>query len=203
MCRVAVSSRSALLIVDMQRDFCEGGSLPVKGCSSLIPVINSLIEVFKAANGKVVASRDWHPPNHISFKSRGGPWPPHCVRGSWGAEFHPGLKLPGDVVIVSKATEADVEAYSAFEGTGLHYLLSRWGVKKLFIAGVATDYCVKASALDALALGYDVFLVEDAVVAVSEEEGEEAFREVLRNGGVIISSDEVVPVESLENAGRA
>ena len=198
--QVAVSSKSALLIVDMQRDFCEDGSLPVRGCSSLIPLINSLIKLFKAGGGKVVASRDWHPSDHISFSTRGGPWPPHCIKNTSGAEFHPGLKLPKDAAVISKATEPDKEAYSAFDGTELHYLLSKWGIKKVFIAGVATDYCVKSSALDALTLGYELYLIKDAVASVTVEGDKKAIKEVLRKGGVITYSSEVVLVEGLENA---
>ena len=200
MCRVAVGLNSALLIVDMQKDFCEGGALPVRGCLKIIPTINSLIRKFVEVGSKVIASRDWHPPNHISFSTRGGPWPPHCVRRTEGAEFHPELKLPEDTTIISKATEPEEEAYSAFQNTELHYLLSKWGIKKLFIAGVATDYCVKASALEALSLGYEVYLIQDAVAAVTPEGGEEAIKEVLKEGGTIISSDEVVTIESIKAA---
>jgi len=200
MCRVAVSHDSALLVVDMQVDFCEGGALPVEGCLKIIPTINELIKLFRSAGARVIASRDWHPPNHISFRERGGPWPPHCVRGTRGAEFHPNLELPDDALVISKATDPDREAYSAFDGTELHYVLSREGVRKVFIAGVAAEYCVKASALDALKLDYEVYLITDAVAAVRREGGEKALNDVLREGGVLISSDEVVRAEGLENA---
>jgi len=184
---VGVTKHSALIVVDMQRDFCEGGALPVPGCSEIIPRVNEYVSMFSKLGLPIIASRDWHPPNHMSFKEFGGPWPAHCVQGSEGAEFHPDLKLPEDTVVISKATQPDKEAYSAFDGTELHYVLTLRGVKRVFVCGVATDYCVKATALDALRLGYEVVLLVDAVAGVAKETSEEALREVLKEGGVLAS----------------
>ncbi len=190
--KVGITSRSALIVVDMQKDFCEGGSLPVSGCSSIISKVNEYVEAFKARGLLVVASRDWHPPNHVSFTTAGGPWPPHCVAGSEGAEFVEGLLLPEDVVVVSKATEPGMEAYSAFTSTPLHYVLSLRGVRRLFVTGVATDYCVKETALEALRLGYEVVVLTDAVAGVSGETSEKALEELVVNGALLATGEEVL-----------
>lgn len=195
---VGVIKRSALIVVDMQRDFCEGGALPVPGCSKIIPRVNEYTGIFSKLGLPIIASRDWHPPNHISFKEFGGPWPTHCVQGSKGAEFHPDLKLPEGTVVISKATQPDKEAYSAFDGTELHYILTLRGVKRVFVCGVATDYCVKATALDALKLGYEVVLLVDAVAGVAKKTSENALREVLREGGVLASRN-IIYFSSEEN----
>lgn len=189
--RVGITKSSALIVVDMQEDFCEGGSLPVRGCREIVNRINRYVEYFREAGLTVVATRDWHPPNHLSFRERGGLWPPHCVAGSEGAQFVKGLKLPEDVVVISKATEPDVEAYSAFTLTPLHYILSVRGVKRLFVVGVATDYCVKETAMEALKLGYEVVVLTDAVAGVSEETSKKALEELLSNGAILATEDEL------------
>lgn len=190
--KVGITSKSALIVVDMQKDFCEGGSLPVSGCSSIINKVNKYVEVFKAKGLLVIASRDWHPLNHVSFTTAGGPWPPHCVAGSKGAEFVEGLLLPEGVVVVSKATEPETEAYSAFTSTPLHYVLSLRGVRRLFIAGVATDYCVKETALEALRLGYEVVVLTDAVAGVGEESSKKALEELVMNGALLATEEEIL-----------
>ena len=184
--KVAITKHSALVVVDMQNDFCdENGALPVPGCRSIIENVNKYIEMFERAKRAVVASRDWHPPNHISFKVRGGPWPPHCVQGSAGADFHPELRLPDKAVIISKGTDPDAEAYSAFDRTELHYVLSKLGVRRVFVCGVATEYCVRATVKDALELGYEVILLGDAIAGISEESSREAIIEMVRSGAVL------------------
>ncbi len=194
MARIGVSKKSALIIVDMQKDFCEGGALPVKGCSSLIPKINRVLKEFEGDELPVVASRDWHPRNHISFKEMGGPWPPHCIQGTEGARLHPDLKIPSKTIIVSKGYLPDRDAYSAFDGTELHYLLSLKGVRRLFVTGVATEYCVRATAMDALKLGYEVIVLEDCIAPVSPANGEKALQELLKEGAILATSDEVVRI---------
>jgi len=179
----------ALIIVDMQNDFMPGGALPVPNALEIIPIINSYIDMFKKNKAVFVATRDWHPPNHISFKSRGGPWPPHCIQGTRGAEFHPDLALPQDVIVVSKAYDENIEAYSGFEGTNLDQMLKLREIKRVFICGVATDYCVKATALDALRLRYQVFLLMDAVRGVDIPRGStaRAIEELLNEGAILIT----------------
>ncbi|MDK2782783.1 MAG: nicotinamidase/pyrazinamidase, partial [Thermococcaceae archaeon] len=143
----------ALIIVDMQRDFMPGGALPVPEGDRIIPTIEELVEKFKKRGALIVATRDWHPPDHISFKERGGPWPSHCVQNTKGAEIV--VKLPEDTIVISKADKPDKEAYSGFEGTELAEILKEKGVKRVYICGVATEYCVKATALDALKHGFE------------------------------------------------
>ena len=176
--------KDALILVDVQRDFCSGGALPVPDGEKIIPVLNKYIEKFSKAGALIVATRDWHPPNHMSFKDYGGIWPSHCIQGTLGAEFHPDLKLPREVRIVSKATSADKEAYSGFDGTNLERELKDAGIKRVFVGGLATDYCVKSTVLDALRLGFETILLVDAIKGVDAKPGdsERAIEEMVRNG---------------------
>lgn len=164
----------ALIAVDVQRDFLPGGSLAVTEGDAVVPVLNRYIRRFVRADLLVIATRDWHPPGHCSFAAQGGPWPPHCIRDTPGAEFAPGLDLPEDVVIVSKATRNDADAYSAFDGTKLAVLLRAQGARRLFVGGLATDYCVLATVTDGLDAGFEVVLLRDAVRAVGIEPDDEA-----------------------------
>ncbi|MBO0744457.1 MAG: bifunctional nicotinamidase/pyrazinamidase [Candidatus Dormibacteraeota bacterium] len=160
----------AFLIVDPQVDFCPGGALPVPGGDGIFPAVN---EVAKRAP-LVIASRDWHPVHHASFTERGGPWPPHCVQGTEGAEFHPALDRKPIAHVFSKGQDPDLDAYSAFDGTGLADWLREHGVESLLIGGLATDYCVRASVLDALSAGFPVSVLEDGVGAVDVKPGDGA-----------------------------
>lgn len=158
----------ALLLVDIQNDFCEGGALAVPGGSEILPVVNQLIAGAAEAGEPIIASRDWHTVDHVSFEARGGPWPPHCVQDSPGAEFHPSLALPDSAVRVSKGTGFDTDAYSAFDGTQLESFLKRHDISQLKVAGLALDVCVRATVLDALKFGFDVELVTDGTRAVDQ-----------------------------------
>jgi len=175
--------REALIVVDMQRDFMPGGALPVPRGDRIIPTINECIKLFYRRGALIVATRDWHPPNHVSFKENGGPWPRHCVRNTSGAEFV--VELPSDTVIISKATEPDKEAYSGFEGTELAEILRKNGIKKIYVCGVAAEYCVRATAIDALKLGFEVHLLKDAVKGINLKDEERAITELKKNGAVI------------------
>lgn len=167
-----VNEPEALLVVDMQRDFLPGGALPVAGADALVPRINHYIDHFTALGTPVYLSRDWHPPDHCSFRDRGGRWPPHCIAGRPGAEFARGLRVPESAIIVSKATASDRDAYSAFDGTTLAALLQARGIRHLGVAGVATEYCVKETVLDARQLGLHVTLLVDAIKGVDAEPGD-------------------------------
>ena len=182
--KVKIGKGDALIVVDVQRDFCPGGALPVPRGDEVIPVLNEYLERFRRAGAAIYATRDWHPPSHRSFREYGGEWPPHCIQGTEGAEFHPNLKLPSDASIISKATEPDKEAYSGFEGTNLKESLESRGVKRVFVGGLATDYCVKSTVLDALKYGFEVFLLVDAVRGVDLQPGdsERAIEEMVRRG---------------------
>ncbi len=157
----------ALIVVDVQNDFCPGGALAVKDGDKIIPALNTLVDAFTASNLPVCFTRDWHPPDHCSFREKGGPWPSHCVRNSTGAEFHPDLRVPKNALVVSKATERAKEAYSGFQGTDLSSTLKKMGVTELFVGGLATDYCVKNTVGDALREGFLANVLTDCVRGVN------------------------------------
>ena len=164
---IQLSKNDALIIVDVQRDFCPGGALPVPEGDQVVPTLNEYIKLFKEANARIFATRDWHPPNHMSFKPYGGTWPPHCVQQSEGAKDHPDLKLPDDTSIISKALDPSKESYSGFDGTTLAEDLKKSGVARVFVGGLATDYCVKNTVLDAIALGFETALLLDATRGIN------------------------------------
>ncbi len=174
----------ALLVVDVQNDFLPGGSLAVPRGDEIVPVLNRCLALFTKKALPVYASRDWHPANHCSFRAQGGPWPPHCMADTHGAEFAANLELPADAVIISKADTPQKDAYSAFGDTDLGLCLKAVGVRRLFVGGLATDYCVLNTVKDALALGYAVVLLTDAVrpVEAAPGDGERALAEMLRLG---------------------
>lgn len=170
--QTALQPDDALLLVDIQNDFLPGGSLAVPDSAAIIPLVNSCIELFTARGLPVFASRDYHPADHISFVANGGQWPPHCVAGTSGAEFHPDLQLPESVIIISKGTDAEREAYSALDSTPLTQMLEEMLIERLFVCGLATDYCVFASAKDLLAAGFLVTIITDCLRAVNVQEGD-------------------------------
>jgi len=178
---------SALVLVDVQRDFCPGGAVPVPDGDAVVPVANRWIELARAEGVPVIASRDWHPAGHISFEQRGGRWPPHCVQDTRGAAFSRELGLPADAIIVSKGERPDRDAYSAFDGTGLAERLRATGVRCLWVGGLALDYCVRATVLDGLGLGFEVHLIRAATRAVELRpgDGEAALAEMIEAGAVI------------------
>jgi len=170
----------ALIAVDVQNDFLPGGSLAVADGDAVVPVLNAYIDVFRQRRLPIYATRDWHPAGHCSFQAQGGPWPPHCVAETGGAAFAPALNLPSDATIVSKATHSDQDAYSGFQGTDLAKRLRAQAVTRLFIGGLATDYCVLNTVRDALAEGFTVLLLEDAIRAVNvqPDDGEKALADM-------------------------
>jgi nicotinamidase/pyrazinamidase len=171
---VQLHKGDALIVVDVQRDFLPGGALAVAGGDTIVHVLSRYAAEFERHGLPVYATRDWHPSNHCSFRERGGPWPPHCLAGSPGADWPAALILPSETHIVSKATSPDADAYSGFQGTDLAAQLHAQQCKRVFIGGLATDYCVKATVLDALAEGFAVFVLEDVVRAVDVHPGDGA-----------------------------
>lgn len=169
---IQLTPGDALLVIDMQLDFLPGGKLGVPNGDQVIAPMNRLTRLFSTQGLPVYASRDWHPENHCSFSARGGPWPPHCVAGTEGAEFSPQLHLPPDAVVVSKADTADVDAYSAFNGTGLAAQLRERGVRRVVVGGLATDYCVLNTVIDARDNGFEVIVVPEAMRAVDVAPGD-------------------------------
>jgi nicotinamidase/pyrazinamidase len=186
---------AALILVDIQNDFCPGGALAVAEGDQVVGVVNRLMPHFAL----VVSTLDWHPANHVSFREQGGPWPPHCVQNTFGAELHPALKTEYIGHTFRKATTADRDAYSEFEGVDDQrrsldeYLKSR-GVRRVYIAGLATDYCVRATTLDAVRLGYETTVVTDGVrpVNVEPDDGAKALAEMEAAGARLVTSDAVL-----------
>lgn len=185
---IVPESGDALIIIDLQNDFLTGGSLAVPDGDAVIPVLNTWIRRFRNAGLPIFATRDWHPVDHCSFRDQGGPWPPHCVAGTKGAEFTTELVLPPDVFVHSKATRPEKEAYSDFEDGEFGRRLREMDVGRLFVGGLATDYCVRATVLDGLKEGFQVVLLINAVRAVDVEpgDGEKAIGE-MRQAGVLVS----------------
>lgn len=188
----AFYSGDALLIVDVQKDFCPGGALAIEKGDRIIPNLNHWIEKASQAGIPVYASRDWHPAGHISFKKQGGPWPAHCLQDSDGAEFHPELRLPDNVVKITKGVRLDHDQNSVFDRTGLAERLKREGVQRLFIGGLALDFCVLASVLDARKAGFEVQLIGDAVRPANKKEGREALSKIEESGAEIATTDALI-----------
>ena len=192
-----------LLIVDVQNDFADPkGSLSVRGAPAIVPVINSQAAKARAAGAMIVLTQDWHPSRTPHFVRDGGPWPPHCVVDTWGAELYPALDVPEGTPIVRKGSNGE-DGYSAFTmrdaatgndvPTSLQPLLQAAGVDEVVIVGLATDYCVKATALDAVRLTFEAFVLTDAIAAVdvAEGDGERALAELEAAGAFLLSSDAI------------
>ncbi len=183
----ALRAGDALIVVDVQNDFCPGGRLPIDDGDAVVPVVNDWIAAARAASVPVFASRDWHPRGHVSFAEQDGPWPPHCLQDTEGAAFHPALRLPDDAVIVTKGVRFDHDQNSAFDETGLAAYLQRLGIARVWVVGLALDVCVAATALDARAAGFETHVVVAATRPVSPEGGREALAR-LTNAGVHVEA---------------
>jgi nicotinamidase/pyrazinamidase len=185
-----MASHSALLVVDVQNDFCAGGALAVDSSVNVVAALNRHIPEFVRAGATIYASRDWHPLQTNHFKTHGGPWPVHCVQGTAGARFHPDLRIPADAIVISKGTDPADAGYSAFDGTtddGRRFLddLRQRHIDHLYVGGIATDYCVRHSVLDALDAGLTVTLLDDAIAGVDSRGSAEAIDEMRRKGAVV------------------
>ena len=181
---------SALIVVDVQRDFCPGGALPAASGDAIVPAINRHLDDARARGMLVYASRDWHPAITTHFQAQGGPWPPHCVQGTHGAQFHPALALPADAIVVSKGMDPDRPGYSAFDGRTpddrtLADDLRRRHVDHVYVAGIATEYCVKQTVLDARKNGFRVSVLRDAIAGIQPDDADRAVREMEQAGAQI------------------
>ena len=186
---------AALILVDIQNDFCPSGALAVTEGDQIVPVVNRLIPEFSL----VISTQDWHPANHVSFKARGGPWPPHCVQNTHGAELHSDLKIDTIAHYFRKASSLDKDDYSEFagkddRGRSLHEVLQNNGVRRLYVVGLATDYCVLETVLDGLKYGYEVYAVTDAMraVNVNPDDGAKALQKMSAGGAHLVTSDQVL-----------
>ena len=191
-------SDKALVIIDVQNCFCPGGELEVKEGDKVVPVLNSYTEKFERLGFPVYATRDWHPDITRHFKNYGGLWPEHCVRNTPSAEFHPDLKLPEDVEIISAGMGPDEEGYSSFEGTNddgesFEESLRERGVLHLYVGGIATDYCVKETVLDATRRGFKATILIDAVKGVNlePEDSERAIEQMKAAGADVTTLEEI------------
>ena len=190
--RVKITPKDALVLVDIQKDFLPGGALPVPEGDKVIEPANRYIELFQKAGAPIFATRDWHPPNHISFKEQGGLWPPHCVQNTEGAKFPKELKLPPEVFIINKGDRPEFDAYSGFQGTLLEDLLRERGVKRIFVGGLATDYCVLNTVLGGLNLGFQVFWLSDASKGITPEGERRAEGRMLSEGAVKVVYNDLI-----------
>ncbi|MCF7935027.1 MAG: isochorismatase family protein [Synergistales bacterium] len=181
----------ALLVVDVQKDFLPGGALGVPGSEAIVPIINGLVERYGSAGCPLVFSRDWHPAGHASFEEQGGPWPPHCIQGTEGAEFAPGMAIPPEARILDTADHLDHDAYSAFQETDLGEYFRKQGVGTITICGLVTEICVRATVLGALEEGFDVLMLPDASRGVNLNEGDEerALGEMALAGAVLCPAE--------------
>jgi nicotinamidase/pyrazinamidase len=189
----------ALLVVDVQNDFCPGGALSVSDGDRVVAPLNRAVACFTATGLPVFATRDWHPAVTVHFQEYGGLWPLHCVQGSAGAAFHPDLRLPESAIVLSKGTDPRLDGYSAFEGVAhsgasLADLLAIFDVEHLCIGGLATDYCVRTTALDALKRGIAVTVLTDGVAGVDVHPGDSqrALEEMQQAGARMLRVDELL-----------
>lgn len=190
--------KKALLVVDVQNDFCPKGALQIKDGDKIIPTINKYIKVFSKNKLPILLSRDWHPKKTKHFKAFGGDWPGHCVQGSKGAMFHRDLKFPKEAIILSKGMDPEKDSYSAFQavdsnGTDFINLLKIFGINELYLGGLATDYCVKWTTRDALKSGFKVKLLVDAIkgVNIKPSDSEEAIEEMVNLGAKKITFEKL------------
>ena len=190
---VRLAAGDALVVVDVQNDFLPGGALAVPGGDRVVPALNRYLKLFSDRSLQICATRDWHPANHCSFREQGGPWPPHCVANTPGAAFAPALALPATAVVVSKGTDPRQEAYSGFQGTDLTERLRGAGVRRLFVGGLATEFCVLATVKDAIREGFSAFLLLDAIQGLDLQPGDarRCEQEMIDRGAVALGIEEI------------
>ena len=192
-----ITNLDALIVVDVQNDFCPGGSLGVTGGDAVARLMGATAKTFAERGGKVFATQDWHPAGHLSFAAQGGQWPDHCVQDSHGAEFHAELGLPEGTRIVRKGASPDKDAYSGFIDSDLDAQLKAGGINRVYVGGLATDYCVVNTVVDAVANGYETYVLTDAVAAVNVEpgDGDRALHLMELNGAVLTTTEEALAEE--------
>jgi len=195
---VHLQKGDALSVTDMQNAFLPGGALGVPDGDKIIHYVNHAVALFKKNNLPIFFTRDWHPPDHCSFKGQGGPWPPHCIQNTSGADFSSELNIPEGSTIISKGFKKNSEQYSTLggrdaDGNTESILMKKLGIRRIFIAGLATDYCVLNSVKDALAEGYEVYVLTDAIraVDVNPGDGERAIEEMRQAGAKTITSEDL------------
>lgn len=192
-----MKANKALLVVDIQNDFCPSGALGVQEGDQIIPIVNEYVELFLRNQLPVFVSRDWHPRDTSHFKASGGPWPPHCVQNTWGAKFHPDFQVPDQAIVLSKGTNPQLDGYSVFEAhdstdKSFNELLEEMGIRELYIAGIATDYCVRMTSLNAVDYGLTVNVLTDAIKGVDKEDSQRAIAEIVTKKGKLKTYSQVL-----------
>jgi nicotinamidase/pyrazinamidase len=182
--------KAALIVVDVQRDFCESGALAAADTLSLLNPLQACIKAARLAGAVIVYTQDWHPANHSSFKTNGGPWPVHCVADSPGAELMPPLRAAAGDVIIYKGVAANGAGYSGFELTGLAEQLKELGIEGLGVSGIATEYCVRATAIDAIQAGFKTVVLTDLIRAVKASETPRVLAELSKAGATAATAAE-------------
>jgi nicotinamidase/pyrazinamidase len=189
-----MTDQPALIVVDVQNDFCPGGALGIKDGHRVVPVLNRYLDLYARQGWPIFLTRDWHPPRTTHFQEQGGPWPAHCVQGTPGAEFHPDLRRPDTSIEVFKGMEADEDGYSAFvardeQGVGLAELLRARGVTTIVVGGLATDYCVLHTVLEGRQAGFEVDLIAHGIRAVEAEpgDGNRAIEQMMAAGATLLT----------------
>ena len=183
-------AEAALIVVDVQRDFCEGGALAAADTLSLLAPLEECIEAAREAGAVIVFTRDWHPPNHSSFRPNGGPWPVHCVAETEGAELMPPLRVQANDLMIHKGVAVDGAGYSAFDSSGLDESLKKLGVSRIAVSGIATEYCARATALDGLKAGFETVVLADVIRPVQPNATAGVLAELERAGARGISAGE-------------
>ena len=188
-----LDQRDALIIVDVQNDFCPGGALAVPTGEEVARTMTQVAKRFRAHGTRVYATQDWHPAGHSSFNEQAGPWPPHCVQGTRGAELHPALDLPEGTAIVKKGSHSDKDAYSGFIDSDLEQRLRDAGIRRVFVGGLATDYCVLNTVLDAVDKGFETYVLADAIgaVDVGPGDGDRAIQQ-MRDAGALLTTSRAI-----------
>jgi nicotinamidase/pyrazinamidase len=191
-----MQAKKALLVVDIQNDFCPDGALGVREGNQIIPIVNKYVDLFLKKRLPVFVSRDWHPKDSKHFKNAGGPWPVHCVQNTKGAEFHPDFQVPDQAIVLSKGTNPKLDGYSVFEAHDSNNkpfmeLLDEMGIEELYISGIATDYCVRMTSLDAFDNGFAVHVLTDAIKGVDKADSERAIDEIVAKSGKLKTFSEV------------
>lgn len=183
-------SKKALIVVDVQRDFCAGGALAASDTHSLIAPLHDCIQAARRAGAAIIYTKDWHPENHSSFQTHNGPWPIHCVAETAGAELMPPLSVHPRDIVIHKGVSVEGQGYSAFDATELETKLRELGVAHVAVSGIATEYCVKATALDALKAGFETVVLRDMIRSVQSQETEKILAELDQAGAKAVHSAE-------------
>jgi len=193
---VAIDLETCLVLVDLQNDFSAGGVLPVKEAETAIEILNQYIPYFQGIGAPIFAVRDWHPKNHVSFKERGGPWPPHCLQGTKGADLNPNLKLPYGATVIAKGFLVEQDSDSAFQGTDLEIRLRQKMIKRVLLGGLGIGDCLKKTAVYSLKAGFETFILTDGIrcLEVKRGDSQKSVQEIVKTGAQKLTLKNLAPL---------